>query len=149
MPKQQTWRGGSFSSIIMRSVAHIWLGQPFQYNRRVEEDHSPVSPRFMLPTSDWGNHAKTTDVARRKILQLLHDSCCSHLIRATMLKQQTWQIGVAAWRLLLTSDWGKFAKTTDVANKSFIWQQQSSRLKHKSISRRLSALITYYSNKNT
>jgi hypothetical protein len=93
MPRQQTWRGGSLSSIIMRSVPHIWLGQPCWDNRRGEEYHSTVSSWGLLLTSDWGNHAKTTNVARR-----------------------------------------------------ITWQQQSSRLDDKSISRRLSALITYYSN---
>jgi hypothetical protein len=56
MPRQQTWRGGPLSSIIMRSVAHIWLGQPCQDNRRGEEDHSPVLSWGLLLTSEWGNH---------------------------------------------------------------------------------------------
>jgi hypothetical protein len=75
-------------------VAHIWLGQPCQDNRRGEENHSSVSP----------------------------------------------------WGLLLSSDWDNHAKTTDVENRSVIWQQQSSRLDDKSISWRLSALIAYNSN---
>jgi hypothetical protein len=98
--------------------------------------------------SDWGNHVKTIDVARRIILQYTHDTCCSHLIEATMPRQQTWRIAVASWCLLLTSDWINHAETTDVARR-IIWQQQSSRLLHKSISRRLNALITCYSNQNT
>jgi hypothetical protein len=102
----------------------------------------------LLLESDRGNHAETTDVARRIILQYPDDTCCSHPIGATMLRQQTWQIGVASWCMLLTSDCGNHAETKDMARK-LIWKQQSSRLLHKSISRRLSALIIYYSIQNT
>jgi hypothetical protein len=47
---------------------------------------------------------------------------------------------------LLTSDWGNHANITDVARRNATCPQQSSRLDDKSISRRLSALIIYYSN---
>jgi hypothetical protein len=48
-------------------------------------------PLDLLLKSDWGNHANTTEVARRIILQYPHETCCSHLIEATMPRQQTWQ----------------------------------------------------------
>jgi hypothetical protein len=50
-------------------------------------------PLNLLLKSDWGNHAETTDVARRITLQYHHEVCCSHLLGATMPRKQAWRGG--------------------------------------------------------
>jgi hypothetical protein len=88
---------------------------------------------YLLLLSDWGNHAKTTYVARRSCLmisvalirlgqpcqddirgeeELPYDICCSYQIGATMPRRQTLKIELLHDACCLhLSDWGNHVKT--------------------------------------